>query len=1656
MRYVILILVLFCTMFSWGQQLDLVFRGTLINLDAGKKEGAVKVELVQNGSVVSSSSTASNGKFKITSSVDQTKPFEIKFSKAGFIGKMMRFNFNGVNEEDIPPGGEFFDPFEIKIFKERDNADFSFLKTEPVAQFDWNSAKLSPRLNSSEANRIGNKILTLLAEADKNKAEAEMKYNAAIKEADGFYNAQSYEEALTKYEEAVGYKPQEPYPNERIVELDALIQAQKSADLAEKQENEEYYNLIEAGDNLRDQDNLEGAIAKYKEAITKKDEQYPKDQIATLSKTLEDRQKAIENKTKYDALIKQADGFLKQNSVRAAKDKYTEASKLMPQEQYPKDKLAEIEGKMQELAEKEAIKKQYDDAVNAADALFSVEDFAGAKEKYNEALTFESSSTYVKARITICDEKILEAKNAAETEAKIAELLKSGAESMNASQWDAAKTSYESVLALDNLNETAITKLEEVEKALENAKNQALQEEKYAKLVSEGESANNSGELETALSKYEEAQTIKVEPNVTTTIQEIKAKIADNKAAAEKKEQYDQLIADGESALLGGDLQAAKIKFEGASKIDPNQELPKNKLAEIETLMANEAADKEKAANYQTAIESADNAYNLSNWEEAKAKYQEAISIDDSKPYPSERITEIDKLIKEKELADLKAAEDAEAKAKFDAVISEANTLFIANDYIAAKAKYEEAQSIDPSQTITADKIAEIEGILASIEADKKAADEAQAMNEAYEDAISAANTDFEKGNLEKAKSGYEAALDIDSSKSFPKERIVAIDTQLIKIAEDEAKHAQIEDLLDEGAKLVSDEKFEDAKSVYEEILTLDPGNTDAQAQLTKVNGELALLKNDAEKEAEFVKLKEQGFSLAEGNQFEQAKQKLNEALSLKDDPEIRSKIDAIDKAIAQLAAQQGIDDNYNALILAGESAQSSGDYKAAITKYEEALSLKPNEAMPQAKIQELQSLIENEKALVQLDEEYDDLITQANTQVISKDYESAISTYQEALNLKPDETMPQMKIEELQALIDDASKADALDEKYNTAISDAAEFESIEDYIGAIKKYKTALELKPNESLPKSKIAALQSIIDAQNEGQAKLDADYNKLMKEGDQMIADKLYLEAIKKFNAALSLKPKEQAPVDKAAEAERLEKAKGREGDAQYEKILTVAEKKINASEYDRATELVNRAMKLKPDDSRPQALLNRINAIKELENDYDNAITQGAVLMGAKKYQEAKLAYQKANDLKPNEPEPIQKLTELDALIGELADASQKESLYKDYMTKGGLSFGKKDYQGALGYYQNALSVKANDTEAASKISEIQQIIDDLANANERDLKLKNEFDAIINDADGNFANELYLNAKKKYEEALILVPSSTYAKTQIKECERLERAKGKAEAEKEYRKIITAADKNFDKASYDKAINYYNRALSIKNEDPYPKQKLAEINAILNPVSVESSELEDLGDPFDNSLMDGGFVLQQAEAERKTIKKTKINRKQSKILAEASELSSSNTASHRENSNEIYKVQMKISRDAGQGDLNRQATVDALRLAQDELANEERSNGIYEYGENISDQGTLDIIQEESTLDYGERHSVYEENTKIMTGYNEALAKANIEKVLTDYDRNVESNGTLAEVKGAISTGMQENFVERAKTGQQVLKVQKSAGRVNTEISGDR
>ena len=1622
MRYIVLILLVFAASFTWSQSLVFEFKGQVDNLDANKREGGVTVSIVQGGSTVKSTTTASSGKYSIESSVNYRSPFKVVFSKPGFVSKYVQFNLSSLNEEDIPAGTTFrpLEDLSMSIFSTRDNADFSFLNSESVATFDWNANGAAVRLDKVESAKVSKKILDLLEKADKDKAEAEIKYQAAITKADELYNSQSYEGALAKYEEALKYKPAEKYPADRVVELDALIQANKAKALAEAQKDEKYNNLITAADNLKGQGKLEEAVVKYQAAVAEKDAQYPKDQIASLTKQIEEKKKEAENQAKYDAAIKSADGFLKQNSVRAARDKYIEASKLKPSEQYPKDKLAELDGKLAEQAEKEAVKKKYDDAIAAGDALFDQENYIDAKVKYQEALAIEASSTYAKGRITLIDAKIKEQQDAKAKEEKLKKLLAEGSALMVGSKWNDAKVKYNEVLSLDAENEEAKQKLAIIAQKLEDEKNLALQEENYNKLVKEGDAANTAKKYEDAISKYEQAIQIKSTPEVVGKIDAIKKILADLASANEKKANYDAAINSADELFKASNWEASIAKYKEAQTIDNTQTYPAQKITEIEKLKAEAAAKDKKKADYDAAVAAADNLFNAAKWDEAKAKYREALVIDNTQTYPTGRISEIDGIF-------ANAAEEAKLKKKYEDIVTMANKLFSESDWDKAKAKYKEAIDLDASQPLPAEKIAEIE----KIQADAKALAEKKAN---YDKAILAADDLFTKKKYEDSKAKYQEAIGIDASQAYPNTRISEIDKLMGNAAAEAERKAKYDAAIQAGDQLFGAGNLIESKAKFNEALAIDGTQVYPKEKIIAIDKMIADKEADTQKVEKYKATVAAADNLFEQSKWPEAKAKYQEALGINP-----AEMYPVQK-IAEIDSKMGVEAKIKSLLAEGKSLFDQNKLENALGKYQEVIAIEATNATAKSQIDVINAKLSALQSNAEKEANFEKLKTEGYALADKKEYPNAISKLEQALAIKADGGIT-AKIEELNALIAAQNEKNKLEQKYTNLITEAGNKENSSDFAGAIKSYKEALILKPTESLPKTKINELEGLINDAN-SQKQIDADYKAAMRKGDELMAKKSYLEAIKEFNNALNIKPEEREPVDKAAEAQRLAQQSETDGDEQYEKILTVAQSKIETKEYVKAIELLKRALSLKPSDPRPQELLDSIDKLKKIDAEYDVLMKKGDDLASSKSYEEAKTAYTSALAKKPNETLPVDKIAEMDRLISESASNNQKDQLYRDYMTKGNSEFSSKDYLMALSQYQNALSVKPNDAVAMNKIKEVQQILDDMANAKDKDVELKNKFNALLKIADAKFAAEDYLNAKASYYEAQELIDNA-YVQTQIKECDRLERDKSNKERQAEYQKIIDAGDKYFMLGDYEKSKEYFLRARNVRNEDAYPRKKLAEIESLLNPVVVESGKLEDLGDPFDNSIMDGQALLSKAEAERKLIKKTKITTQQNLIKDSETEMTIAKTKGNYDKTNEIYMVYQKVGLDAGESDLNRQAIVDALRLSQLELENKDRSNINIESSENQTDQTVLNSIVNQSALVYGEKESVYQENTDIMNNYNTLQADAVTEKNRAAYKGNIDSDQTLNDVH--IQVG--ENTIEGNKLRENNTEVLKKSSK---------
>lgn len=133
-------------------------------------------------------------------------------------------------------------------------------------------------LSTNGAQQVVGAVRTLgrevvrATEQKKAKEEQEQRdaeYNAYVQQGDQLFDQGKYREANTQYNQALRYK-QEQYVRDQM--------ARCNTELA-RIDREEYQLLIDKADSLYKQLKFQEAVRVYKEALTKKDVQYPKDKI---------------------------------------------------------------------------------------------------------------------------------------------------------------------------------------------------------------------------------------------------------------------------------------------------------------------------------------------------------------------------------------------------------------------------------------------------------------------------------------------------------------------------------------------------------------------------------------------------------------------------------------------------------------------------------------------------------------------------------------------------------------------------------------------------------------------------------------------------------------------------------------------------------------------------------------------------------------------------------------------------------------------------------------------------------------------------------------------------------------------------------------------------------------------------------------------------------------------------------------------------------------------------------------------------------------------------------------------------------------------------------------------------------------------------------
>ena len=1128
------------------------------------------------------------------------------------------------------------------------------------------------------------------------------------------------------------------------------------------------------------------------------DKGYSQSMLDALSKLNQIEQEAIkkaeeETKTKtasesaaaskYEAAIIKGDAALAKKDYTSARVAFTDALGIKPGEEYPKNKIIEIEKLIADAAKNAALDADYKAAIAKADAAFTAKNFVVAKVSYNDALKLKSAEAYPKTKLDEITKLQADASKLDELEAKYKTALQKGDTDFNAKSYESSKAAYSEASVLKPAEKYPKDKIAEIDKLLTDilAKEKAQKEldDKYKAIVSNADKSFASKMYSSSKTSYEEALKLKpTEQYPKTKIQEIEKLLADiaAKENSEKAltEKYTAAISKGDKALAAKEYVNAKGAFSEAIALRALEQYPKDKILEIDKAIADAAAKdaaekdrlvKEKALadKYNAAIAKGDAALTKKDYTTAKLGYTEAISLKSAEQYPKDKLSEIDKALAE-------VAKEAALELKYKAAIAKADAAMKAKIFDVAKAAYNEALLLKSAEQYPKDKLADIEGLLSKDAASKE-------LNEKYTAALTKADASFKTKSYEDAKTGYNEALGFKPAEAYPKAQLAAIEKAIADAAEKDAAEkdrlAKEKERAEKYASAIakadaalSSKEYTVAKLAYNEALTLKATEKYPKDKIAEINAILAKEMGAMELEKKYADAISKGDVGFGSKEYTSAKLQYTAALALKPNEQYpKDKLAEVEKALAEIAsANKGkeMEAKYASAISKADAAFSAKTYAVAKTAYNEALLIKSLEQYPKDKIAEIDLLLASdavEKARLAKEKEvetkYKSAIAKGDAAFKLKTYAAAKTAYTEAIGVKPAEQYPSDKISEIESLIASASSEKdrlAQEVKYKSAIAKGDAAFKTKTYVAAKTAYNEALSIKSAEQYPKDKISEIDTILSelaTKDAASKEINAKYAAAIATGDKAFELKDYDAAKSAYSDAIAFKSAEKYPKDKLASIDALlaKDAGLKEIESKYNASIQKADEEFTAKNYAAAKVSYTEASSLKSAEQYPKDQLQKVNSFlmdlaktQALQVKYDVAIAKADGVLEKKDYTNALASYKEAQLIKPNEPYPSNKISEINATISGLALQKEKDAEYLDLITKADKLFALKDYKSSKSRYLDASLVKSSEQYPKNKVAEIDVL-----------LKKKNTTTtSVSNTTKDDFKSEL----AKKYPEGI--------------------------------------------------------------------------------------------------------------------------------------------------------------------------------------------------------------------------------------------------------------------------------------------------------------
>ncbi len=1445
-RILLTIACIFSLSVAFSQADEVLVYGTVKNERSGKKMEGVQVALIQDGKQINTFSTPINGRFEFFMQYDHS--YDIKFIKDGYVTKFITIDTRNVPIDD-KVGGQGFD-LDMSLFEVVEGVNFDILK-QPIGIAKYSPTAHGIAFDYDYTKSIQDKIAKLKRDleekykeeedklreeqlAAKKEQEKKEKFDKLVKEGDDQMGVGAYANAVFKYSDALDLMPDVKYVQDKLANAKKALEEEKATKALEAK----YNDALAAADKEFNAKNYKAAVAGYNEALKLKPEEgYPKEKIKESEVILAQlaKQEAID--TQYKELITKADADYKAEKYDDALIAYNQASELKTSEQYPKDQIAAVNKKLDELKAKKELDANYASALKAADEAYKNSQYAEAIKKYEEASKLKSNEPYPKSQIAEAQKKISEQEKLAQIQKDYEAAIAEGDKAFKSEKWQDAITAFNKAKGLKPQETYPEQQIAAAQGKLDDLAAQQAKDKNYNTLIAGADGLFKAEKWQEAIAQYEAAG--KVKPNEQYPKNQITAANAKLDEIAKQKsldEQYSKLISEADAALSAKEYQKAITTYQSASDVKPKEAYPKDKIKEAQAKLDEQAKQKALDDDYSKAIAAADANFNGSKWQDAITGYEAALKLKSREKYPQDQIAAAK--AKLEDIAKQKALDQ-----QYTDKISEADAAFGKEKWQDAITAYQAASGLKPNEQYPKDKVTEAQGKLNALAEQKE-------LDANYNKAIAAADANFKAEKWQDAINGYTTASGLKPNEQYPKDKIAEANGKLAEIAAAKEKEEQYNDLVAQADAAFKGSDWQKSIGLYNQALQIKAKEKYPQDQIKLANDKIAADKAAADLQAKYDGLIKMGDEAFNSNNFEASISAYNKALEAKPGEKYPTdRIAEAQKKIAELDKAAALQKQYDDAIADADAAFGKEKWQDALTAYNKASTLKPAETYPKDKIKEAQAKLDALAEQKTLNANYDKAIAAADANFKAEKWQDAVTGYTEASKLKPGETYPKTQIDAANKKLAEIAAAKEKEGQYNDLVAQADVAFKGANWKQSIDLYNQALAIKAKEKYPTDQIKLANEKIAAE-EAEKQLDAKYQGLIKMGDAAFASADYEASISAYNKALEAKAGEKYPTDQIALARQKisELDKAAEIQKQYDDAIAAADANYDKQKWQEALAGYNQATGLKPEEAYPksrakdvQAKLDALAAEAEKNKAYNDKLTQADDLYEAEKWQEAIDTYLAAAKMKPAETYPKNQAEKAQAKLDAIAKQNQLAEQYKTAVAKGDAAFQGKKWSESIAAYNEALALRPKESYPKEQIDKANKEIEAAA----KQAELNKEYTALITTADGQFNGKNYKEAIKTYETASKMKPAEQYPKDQIAAANKaISDLAEQAELDKQFQDLVAAGEKAFDGEKWQSAIDLFNQALAVRADAPYPKQKITEAQAKLDALAAAKAKEE--------------------------------------------------------------------------------------------------------------------------------------------------------------------------------------------------------------------